>query len=85
MIEAPTSKLTPSGSGHRRPASTTISSAIAPLPVLASCEGYTYSANGFAIRVMTFGNGQSDTESTRIDVLYGIQAVRGIHACRIIQ
>jgi len=59
--------------------------AFAPLPILASCEGYTYSANGFSIRVMTFGNGQTDTESTRIDVLYGLAAVRGIHACRIIQ
>lgn len=59
--------------------------AFAPLPVLASCEGYTFSANGFSIRVMTFGNGQTDTESTRIDVLYGVQSVRGIHACRIIQ
>ena len=59
--------------------------AFAPLPVLASCEGYTFSGNGFAIRVMTFGNGQTDTESTRLDVLYGIAAVRGIHACRITQ
>ncbi|HET8667714.1 MAG TPA: P22 phage major capsid protein family protein [Terriglobales bacterium] len=59
--------------------------AFAPLPILASCEGYTFSGNGFSIRVMTFGNGQSDTESTRVDVLYGLAAVRGIHACRITQ
>lgn len=59
--------------------------AFAPLPVLASCEGYTYTNNGMSVRVMTFGNGTSDTESTRIDVLYGIAAVRPLHACQIIQ
>jgi hypothetical protein len=32
---------------------------------------------------MTFGNGQSDTESTRIDVLYGFGAVRRTHAQRV--
>jgi hypothetical protein len=32
---------------------------------------------------MTFGNGQTDTESTRIDVLYGFAAVRPDHAARI--
>jgi len=57
--------------------------AFAPLPILASCEGYTASVNGFSVRVMTFGNGQSDTESTRIDVLYGFAAVRPDHAARI--
>jgi hypothetical protein len=57
--------------------------AFAPLPILASCEGYTASVNGFSVRVMTFGNGQTDTESTRIDVLYGFATVRNDHACRI--
>jgi hypothetical protein len=57
--------------------------AFAPLPVLASCEGYTASVNGFSVRVMTFGDGKSDTESTRIDVLYGFAAVRPDHAVRI--
>lgn len=57
--------------------------AFAPLPILASCEGYTASVNGFSVRVMTFGNGQSDTESTRIDVLYGFAAVRPDHASRV--
>lgn len=57
--------------------------AFAPLPILASCEGYTASVNGFSVRVMTFGNGQSDTESTRIDVLYGFAAVRPDHSVRI--
>ncbi|MEH6435779.1 P22 phage major capsid protein family protein [Massilia sp. DD77] len=57
--------------------------AFAPLPVLASCEGYTATVGGFSVRVMTFGNGQSDTESTRIDVLYGFAAVRPDHACRV--
>lgn len=60
--------------------------AMAPLPVLASCEGYTAQLpNGFSVRVMTFGNGQTDTESTRIDVLFGSATVRGLHACRIAQ
>lgn len=57
--------------------------AFAPLPILASCEGYTATVGGFSVRVMTFGNGQTDTESTRIDVLYGFAAVRPDHAVRI--
>lgn len=58
--------------------------AFAPLPVLASCEGYTAQLpNGFAVRVMTFGDGNNDYERTRIDVLYGFAAVRGVHACRV--
>lgn len=57
--------------------------AFAPLPILASCEGYTASVGGFSVRVMTFGNGQTDTESTRIDVLYGFSAVRPDHAARV--
>ena len=58
--------------------------AFAPLPVLASCEGYTARLpSGVSVRVMTFGNGQTDTESTRIDVLYGFAAVRPQHSCRI--
>jgi hypothetical protein len=57
--------------------------AFAPLPVLASCEGYTASIGGISVRVMTFGNGQTDTESTRIDVLYGDATVRNDHIVRI--
>lgn len=58
--------------------------AFAPLPVLASTEGYTAKLpNGVSVRVMTFGDGAADVEKTRIDVLYGFAAVRGIHACRI--
>jgi hypothetical protein len=57
--------------------------AFVPLPVLASCEGYSYKTDNFGLRVMTFGNGQSDTESTRIDVLYGFGAVRRTHAQRV--
>lgn len=57
--------------------------AFAPLPVLASCEGYTARVGGIALRVMTFGNGQTDTESTRIDVLFGQAATRPDHAVRI--
>lgn len=58
--------------------------AFAPLPVLASCEGYTATLpSGLSVRVMTFGDGNNDYERTRIDVLYGFQTVRGLHASRI--
>lgn len=58
--------------------------AFAPLPVLASCEGYTARLpNGVSVRVMTFGDGINDLERTRVDVLFGFVAVRGRHACRI--
>lgn len=58
--------------------------AFAPLPVLASCEGYTARLpSGISVRVMTFGDGNNDIERTRIDVLYGFQVVRGLHAVRI--
>jgi hypothetical protein len=58
--------------------------AFAPLPVLASCEGYTARLpSGVSVRVMTFGDGNNDYERTRIDVLYGFVAVRPEHACRI--
>ncbi|MDO7232095.1 P22 phage major capsid protein family protein [Acinetobacter baumannii] len=60
--------------------------AFAPLPVLASCEGYTARLpSGISVRVMTFGDGLNDLERTRIDVLYGFQVVRPLHACRITQ
>ncbi|HAV3054084.1 P22 phage major capsid protein family protein [Acinetobacter baumannii] len=60
--------------------------AFAPLPVLASCEGYTARLpSGISVRVMTFGDGNNDFERTRIDVLYGFQVVRPLHACRITQ
>lgn len=59
--------------------------AFCPLPILASCEGYTATVQNVSVRVMTFGNGQTDVENTRIDVLYGGVAVRGDHAVRITQ
>jgi len=60
--------------------------AFAPLPVLASCEGYTARLpSGISVRVMTFGDGNNDIERTRIDVLYGFEVVRSLHACRITQ
>jgi len=55
--------------------------AMRPLPVLASCEGYTYNAKGFSMRVMTFGDGAADSESTRIDVLCTLAGVRPEWAC----
>lgn len=57
--------------------------AFAPLPVLASCEGYTATVKGISVRVMTFGDGYEDKENTRIDVLYGESAVRPQHSVRI--
>ena len=57
--------------------------AFAPLPVLASCEGYTASIDGISVRVMTFGDGKEDLEHTRVDVLYGETVVREDHAVRI--
>lgn len=59
--------------------------AFKPLKVVAGAEGYTYSANGMVLTVQTFGNGSTLQESTRIDVLGGFAAVRGIHAARITQ
>jgi hypothetical protein len=56
--------------------------AFVPLPVLASCEGYTFTTDDFSIRVMTFGDGLNDLERTRIDVLWGMAAIRPDHACR---
>lgn len=59
-------------------------SAFVPLPVLASCEGYTATVKGISVRVMTFGNGQTDQESTRIDVLFALPAaIRPDHSCRV--
>lgn len=58
--------------------------AFAPLPVLASCEGYTASVKGLSVRVMTFGDGKSDEEHTRIDVLFAKPtAVRPYHSVRV--
>lgn len=58
--------------------------ATAPLPVLASTEGYTARLpSGISVRVMTFGDGNNDYERTRIDILYGMAVVRGLHACRV--
>jgi len=60
-----------------------IAAAFAPLPVLASCEGYTASIQGVSVRVMTFGDGKEDQEHTRVDVLYGEEIVREDHVGRI--
>jgi hypothetical protein len=59
-------------------------SAFVPLPVLASCEGYTATVKNVSVRVMTFGNGLTDVENTRIDVLFALPApIRRDHAIRI--
>lgn len=56
-----------------------VAAAFPPLGVLASCEGYTATVKGISVRVMTFGDGKADTESTRVDVLYGDVMVRPEH------
>lgn len=61
-------------------------SAFAPLPVLASCEGYTATVKGVSVRVMSFGDGKTDEEHTRIDVLFALPAaVRPYHSVRVTQ
>lgn len=58
--------------------------AFAPLPILASCEGYTATMKGISVRVMTFGNGLTDQENTRIDVLFALPAaIRPDHSVRV--
>lgn len=58
--------------------------AFAPLPVLASLEGYTARLpSGVSVRVMDFADGKSDTQFTRVDVLYGFAAPRPWFASRI--
>lgn len=57
--------------------------AFAPLPVLASCEGYTATAGNVSVRVMTFGDGFNDMERTRVDVLLGSAVIRPDHICRV--
>lgn len=61
-----------------------IAAAFPPLGVLASCEGYTATVKNISVRVMTFGDGKADTESTRVDVLYGDAIVRPDHIVRAI-
>lgn len=58
--------------------------AFAPLPVLASLEGYTARLpSGISVRVMDFADGKADNEFTRIDVLYGFAAPRAMFGSRI--
>lgn len=60
--------------------------AFAPLPVIASCEGYTATVKDISVRVMTFGNGLTDQEHTRVDVLFALPAaIRADHSVRITQ
>lgn len=59
-------------------------SAFVPLPVLASCEGYTATMKNISVRVMSFGDGKLDQENTRIDVLFALPAaIRADHAARV--
>jgi len=57
--------------------------AFAPLPVLASTEGYTATAGNVSVRVATGGDFINDIERTRVDVLFGSAVIRGDHIVRI--
>jgi len=57
--------------------------AFAPLPVLASTEGYTATAGNVSVRVATGGDFVNDIERTRVDVLFGSAVIRGDHIVRI--
>lgn len=58
--------------------------AFVPLKVIAGCEGYAFSTDDFAVRVMTGGDFTNDAENTRIDVLYADPVIiRPDHAVRI--
>lgn len=60
--------------------------AFVPLAVPEQFKNTGYTATipgGISVRVYTFSDGVNDRDNTRIDVMYGIQAVRGLHACRI--
>lgn len=60
--------------------------ATAPLDLIAGSEGYNASLpNGLNVRVMTFGNGLTDVNATRIDILAGFAAPRPEWASRIAQ
>lgn len=59
--------------------------AFVPLPIIASCEGYTATADNVSLRVMTGGDFTNDKENTRIDVLFGSAATRPDHIVRVTQ
>lgn len=58
--------------------------AFAPLEKLPGTEGYVFNGSTMALRVMSGGDFINDKKGTRVDVLYGFQAIRGNHAARVL-
>jgi hypothetical protein len=55
--------------------------AMVDLPVLEGLVGSVQSSDGFSVRVMNYSDGANDTQSTRIDVLFGWAATYPELAC----
>ena len=59
--------------------------AFVPVPVVAGSIGERVSSNGLSVTVQTGGSIVGLTSTTRVDVRFGLAAVRGRHGCRIVQ
>lgn len=57
--------------------------AFVPPPIVAGTIGYNLNSNGLRLAVQTGGSITDLSSTTRVDVMYGFLAVRGIHACRV--
>lgn len=57
--------------------------AFVDVPQVAGTEGATVRTNGISVTAQTGGNFTTLASTTRLDVRFGITAVRGNHACRI--
>lgn len=55
------------------------------VPIVAGTIGETLRTNGISLTVQTGGTFSTLASTTRIDVRFGLAAVRGNHACRITQ
>lgn len=57
--------------------------AFVDVPIVAGTEGATVRTNGLSVTAQTGGTFSTLASTTRLDVRFGITAVRGNHACRI--
>jgi hypothetical protein len=57
--------------------------AFVDVPIVAGTEGATVRTNGISVTAQTGGTFSTLASTTRLDVRFGITAVRGNHACRI--
>lgn len=55
--------------------------AMVELPILQGLVGSVQTSDGFSVRVMNYSDGTNDTQSTRIDVLFGYAATYPELAC----